>query len=289
MKKEIENSSSDLLQNILSGKTKEPISRENWISYVKSAYTVENTLFLMDIRRFGELYQKCCDKIGIPSNIAKGLKPLSVIDGMICTDCYAATETLLKIWAEDICSKTVETYIKVGSKFEINIASKLREDCLRKHRRGEHNPSLFFEIEEAFQASILANDFPKFKLFTLDQNIEVQHVYLRLYFALVFAGFASLLFGLLMGFSCAQYYRLFGFPLLYVVFVSYFQYRAKFCVTFAAAKRKNTKGYYGVSVIEDEYACKYQGNKSKNMKQKSVLYALAATIVFFVVPPYQWM
>ena len=91
-----------------------------------------------------------------------------------------------------------------------------------------------------------------------------------------------------MGYSVTQYYRLFAFPLWYVVFVSWFQYRAKFCVTFAGAKRKNTKGYYGVTMIEDEYACKYQGNKSKNMKQKSIICALAATILVLAIPPYQW-
>ena len=170
MKKDLAVSDKQLLQTILSGKTKEPISRENWINFVKSSYTVENTLVYMDMTRFVELYHQTCAKIGLSSNITDEILVFSVIDGMICNDCYASKESELKVWSEDICTKLIEAYIKSGSKYEVKVTAKIRDECLRQYRKGKYHPSIFKEIYDVIGLSILETDFPKFKLNALDHK-----------------------------------------------------------------------------------------------------------------------
>jgi len=210
------------------------------------------------------------------------------VDGIDDLNISINTEAELQQWSEQVCTRLLDTYIKAGSSMEVNLSAKIRQDCLSLYQSGKHHPSIFMPCIDSFTISIITNDLPKFKAFALDRNIEIQHRNLRL-LGLVLSLAASLAFYIsMLASKSSQYYRLLGLPLLLGIFWFYFQWQAKFCVSFADRKKKNTKGYMGVGIIEDEYACQYQGKRSKMIKTRAITTTIILYIILFVVPPYQW-
>jgi len=51
-RKSVMSTDKDLVKKILCGMTKEPITRDTWIQFVKSNYTSENTNFLLDAYKY---------------------------------------------------------------------------------------------------------------------------------------------------------------------------------------------------------------------------------------------
>eukprot|EP00834_Sanchytrium_tribonematis_P000324 NODE_6_length_70510_cov_1.054395.p29 type:complete len:293 gc:universal NODE_6_length_70510_cov_1.054395:28566-27688(-) len=278
-----------LVKNIFSGKTKEPITRENWLTFVESTYTSENTILYFEFCKFNEVYHRECQKIGLnPQLSADDILIVNQLSSMQDFHSEVKDENGLKLWCEDICRNIIDKYIKIGSSLEVNISSKVRDECLDLYKKGRFHPGIFKDVQKAILDNILQNDLPKFKQLALDQNILVQHRRLRAIFCLIFLGLATIFYGLIIGFKVSQYYRLFGFPFLYIIFICYFQWKAKFCVYFADKKQKNTKGYEGLATVEDEYACQYQGKRSSKIKKQATAATLFCFIVLFVVPPYNW-
>ena len=278
----------ELLRNILSNKTKDPISRDIWIRFVQSTYTVENTMILLNIMKFVEVYHFTCSKIGLSSNITEEVVIFPSAEGMMLFECTAIDENKLKDWCGDICLALIDTFIKIGSPNEINLSSKVRDDCLQQYRNGKYHPSIFKDVKESIQKSVIENDLPKFKEFALDQNIELQHRRIR-GMAAIFNGILTFVFyGFMLAYGVQQYYRLLGFILIFGAFIGYFQWSAKFCVYFADKKQKNTSGYTGLKRIEDDYACQYQGKRSKVIKMKTMACTLTVLAIFFVLPPYNF-
>ena len=278
-----------LLERILLGKTQEPISLDNWVAFVNSVtFSPENTLFYLDVLKYFYCYQLTCSKFGYGSNISGPLVNIVGIPGLIVLECNGTNESELKIWSERTCTSLVNTYVKAGSDLELNVSSKIRSDLLTHFNAGKYHPTIFNDIKEAVFASVVLNDMPKFKTAALDQNIELQHRRLRLYGGIICTIGITALYASLLSSTSSQYYRLLGLPLTYYLFLFYFQHKAKFCVTFADRKSRNVKGYMGVAEVKDEYACEYQGRRSKKIKSQSLLGGIILLIIFFVVPPYNW-
>ena len=277
----------DLLSNILLNKTKVPITRERWLEFVESSYTAENTMCYIDLLIFFEKYHSICGQIGLSSNITDEIVSIPPISGMIDFETSAAdNEFGLKNWSETICIKLVDKYIKVGSKKEVNLSSKIRDECLAQFRNGKYHPSIFKEVKDAVFEIMIVNDLPKFKAIALDQNIELQHRRMRAIAGFIFTGVSIALYTFFIANSLSQYYRFIGFPALFCVFVCYFQWKAKFCIGLADIKQRNTKGYVGLAAIEDEYACQYQSQRSLTIKLKSFACAATVFIILFALPPY---
>eukprot|EP00834_Sanchytrium_tribonematis_P000657 NODE_12_length_54577_cov_0.384100.p22 type:complete len:289 gc:universal NODE_12_length_54577_cov_0.384100:12613-13479(+) len=276
-----------LVKKIFSGKTKDPITCQNWFLFVETTFTTENSLCYVEICKFTEIYHRECQKIKLNSQITEEILVVGPVPGMQDFNCDIKSEDELKQWAETICSKIINKFVKTGAEMEINISSKAREECLAQIKAGRFHPLNFVDIQKSVLDDIVGNDLTKFKQFALDQNIQIQHRRWRLVGALVFLMFSGVFYGFVMGFQVEQYYRLLGLPLLYEFVIFYFQWKMKFCVVFAAKKKINTNGYQGVPV-EDEYVCEYQAQRAKKIRKKSMLIALILYIILFVVPPFKW-
>ena len=280
----------ELLVNILLGLTKDPISRDQWLDFVENTtYSPENTLLYLDIWKYTYTYHEICKTIGIASNI-KDQQTIDVasVPGMQDYSFHdVKNEDDLKKWSEQICTKLIDKYIKSGAELEINISSKIRTECTSDPKNGKFHPNGFVSVKMSIFDNMVANDLTKFKAVALDQNIAIEHRRLRLLGGILMVGGIILMYSLLLSSNASQYYRLLGQPLTYYLFLFYFQYRAKFCVTFAGAKHRNVKGYTGI-LTEDEYTCQYQKKRAIKIKLKSHLGGTLLLILLFVVPPYNW-
>ena len=282
-------SDKDLLIKILTGNTKDPISLEDWTDFVKNTtLSIENTLLFINICKFTETFDNLCKSINLASNLKEEVVVTKAINGLFDYQCSITDESGLKEFAERISNQLITKFIKAGSEFEVNLSSKIRTDCLSELSSGKHHPNSFVGIKNSIFADILLNDLPQFKEKALNQNIAAEHRRMRFFLGLVTLSSLLMTYSLLLAYNATQYYRLLGLPMTYYVFLFYFQYKAKFCVTFAGAGRRNVQGYSGIAV-EDEYACKYQKNRAKNIKIKSWVGGLVLLIILFVVPPYKWI
>ncbi len=277
-----------LVSHILTGQTKFPITRENWLRFVESTYTTESTFLYLEILKFTQVYRDECIKIALNPNIDEDVLTLQAIDGMMDYTCSISNEMELKQWSEKICSGIIDQYVKVGAKNEVNLGSKIREDCVVAFKDGKYHPSIFKEVKHSILNTIVENDLPKFRAIALDTNLEIEHRKIRLYVGLAFGAFSIVLYTLLLAYQTSQYYRLLGLPLLFLCFIGFFQWKAKFCVQFAKQKQKNVQGYSGLQDVEDDYACQYQSKRAYKINRNAWLSTLTCAIILFVVPPYNW-
>ena len=154
----------DLLHRILTNKTQDALSRDNWIKFVKSNYSLENTLFLLNVMKFAEVYHLVSCKIGLIYNISEEVVMTPPSDAMMSFICNADSEAELKAWCQAMCLKLINTYIKVESPSEINVSSKMRLDCLVQYKNGVFSPTMFKDVKEAIEKLVMDNDLSKFKL-----------------------------------------------------------------------------------------------------------------------------
>ena len=103
----------DLLHRILTNKTQDALSRDNWMKFVKNNYSMENTLFLLNIMKFAEVYHLVSCKIGLIYNISEEVILVPPNEAMMTFTCNADTEAELKAWCQAMCLKLINTYIKV--------------------------------------------------------------------------------------------------------------------------------------------------------------------------------
>ena len=282
-------SDKELIKTILTDKTKEPITRVRFLNFVKSVYTSENTIALMELWRYTQVYHDSCTKIGLKIDIGDDdIVFINPIPEMMTIECPGQSEEDIKIWASDLAEKFVNMYVKAGASNELNLSSKVRDECLKQCNEGNRTPMIFNEVKESIVKNIIDNDLGVFRQATLDQNINKEHRRVRLIVGIVNAVLAVIFYAFLLGYNVSQYYRLLGYPLLLGMFVGYFQWKAKFCVAFSDTKKINTVGFTGMAEVTDEYSCKYQGKRSKQIKLKTILCGTLVLVILFVVPPYNW-
>ena len=277
-----------LLREILAGTTKSPITRDRWLEFVAGAYSKENTVAFVELSTYFEVYHKLCNSISLNSNISEPIVTLLPVAGMISFENSVNSENELKKWSEDICNLLITKYLKKGAEIQLNLSDKESSECLKLCGSGKYHPNIFKDILESILLMMVENDLPKFKSYALDENMKAKHRLIRLISGLVIAFGATVLYGFLLEYKLSQYYRFLGFPLLVTMFLSYFQWKAKFCVVFSKLKVQNTGGYVGVSNIEDDYACAYQGKRAETIYKKSLASAAILFVILFVVPPYNW-
>eukprot|EP00835_Amoeboradix_gromovi_P005654 NODE_554_length_6758_cov_0.359964.p2 type:complete len:291 gc:universal NODE_554_length_6758_cov_0.359964:2529-1657(-) len=281
-------SDKELLKNILSGMTKEPITRDRWMEFAKSAFTIENTNAYLEIYKFLEVYHTTCEKIGLSSNIKDDILAYPADPSLLTIECAATNELELKEWTSDISSKLINLYIKPTGEKQLNLRSKERDTCLSDFQSGNTHPSIFLDVLYSIRKMIIENDLPKFKQAALDHNIRKEHQRIRFITAVSSSVIAIALLVLFIGLNLVQYYRFLCYPSILTAFLGYFQWKNKFCVAFSDRKQVNTGGYTGLMSVDDDYACQYQSKRSKMIKIKSFSCSIVILAVFFAVPPYSF-
>ena len=276
----------ELFQNILSLKTKYPLTRENWFNFIKSNYTLENTLFHLDLQKYIEIHHDISIRMGGSSDLI--VERYSMAEGMLDIKCEAINQQEFNEWNRLVCAGLIEKYVALRAIFELNLDAEVRKECLSQFENRIFHPKIFDRIAEIILFAVIQNDLAKFKAETLDQNIQAVHVNARLAATAVFLALTIFLYIMIFQYSLPQYYRLAGFPLMCCGVSCWLQYKYKFSVALAGAKKQNIKGYLGFLVIEDDYAFVYQGKRATKVQQKTIIISLIVTIILFVVPPYQW-
>ena len=140
---------------------------ENWMTYVKSIYTVENTLFILNIYKFIEIYCNVCDKLGISHVMTRETEALNLKNEMIdfTSSSNINSEIELLEWSKNICTQIIDEFMTTGSNSEINLSFKIKQNCVAQFKNGKYHPSIFKEANEAISLLVVQNDLPNFKEF----------------------------------------------------------------------------------------------------------------------------
>ena len=281
-----------LLHRILKGTTKEPISQVDWIDYMRSKKRMENTLFYMAYISYKDLYHfySMREEKEVPLNSPVYITEFKPIEGMVCIDFIPRNQFELFKWSRDMCDAIYNTYIKEGSLYKIKIPDNLKKSFYEKYSSGHAHPNIFNDIAMDIDRKIHLNDLTEFKEKSLDRNIENRQAYLRLAIAIILFALSAALFYFIITSeaSLLNYYRLLGLPLLFLAFLSFLQYKYKFCVLYADAHKRNTKGWFGAAEVEDEFAVTYQRCKATHIKRLSALFSTLVMLLVLAVPPYNW-